>query len=107
MNDLRCIHSIAPSGFVLFLNFVPEVDKLWQTSHLNLTGLESRQVFLPDIYPPVDVSTQCQTSECKVENRKQCFWTFLPKHPHVSNDGVLWSCMAHSPVGDRGNGVRL
>lgn len=29
---------------------VPEVDKLWYTSHFNLTGLESRQVFLPSFY---------------------------------------------------------
>lgn len=48
MHYFRCIHSITPSGLIFFF-FVPEVDKLWQTSY-NLTGLESRQVFLPSIY---------------------------------------------------------
>lgn len=51
MHYLRCIHSIPPSGLI-FLSQIkgyPEVDKLWQTSHLNLTGLESRQVFSPGV----------------------------------------------------------
>lgn len=48
-NALFSMHPFHYAFWFDFFFFVPEVDKLWQTSY-NLTGLESRQVFLPSIY---------------------------------------------------------
>lgn len=46
MHYWRCIRSVALSDLTLFIYYffkIPEVDKLWQSSHLNLTGLGSRR----------------------------------------------------------------
>lgn len=81
--------------------FVPEVDKLWQTSHLNLIGLESRQAFLPSICSTCDVSTQHQTSESKVKNGKQIisgpFSQVVQNAQIFPMLGVLWSCVDMAP----------
>lgn len=50
MHYWRCIRSVALSDLTLFIYYffkIPEVDKLWQSSHLNLTGLGSRQGMPP------------------------------------------------------------
>lgn len=99
--------------FCLFNFLIPEVDKLWQTSHLNLTGLESRQVFLPGICSTC--GCVCTTPNIQIRSGKQKtngFWKFLlwsAKLPDVSNNGDFVELCRHGQLslGTRRYGVKL
>lgn len=123
MHYLRCIHSIAPSVYFFFVIlfflcfFVFLFLSQRQTNSgklLTSTSLAQKadRRFCQASVPPVDVSTQHQTSESKVKHGKPPvsgpFSRVAQNAQIFPMLGGLWSCvdMAQNPLGARENRVK-
>lgn len=90
MHYLRCIHSIAPSGLILFFcprgrhtlaNLSPQPHWLRKQ-----TGVFAKHLFHLWLY----ICNAKHLNEQLNKKTPNCSWTFLPcsaKHPDVSTDG--------------------